>query len=170
MSVPTSSVQHIALYQSALACNLLHVTLVMHTLLTSCMSLSRPTHSIAPSQRLILMLLACCCSVSSHLGNRQYGKASSALQDSCWYALLRLQIPNLGKAVEYVGGLVDVRLQATAQWAVQPGSHRAAICDIMNCWPDCLCNGACRVHSHHSAKCQSRNAYSSVLTIPTQAL
>ncbi len=54
------------------------------------------------------MLLAGYCSVCSHLSNRQYGKPSSALQNSCWYALLRLQIPNLGKAVEYVGGLVDV--------------------------------------------------------------
>jgi len=127
-------------------------------------------HTLASSQHLVLLLLASCCSVSTHLGNRQYGKASSALQDSCWYALLGLQIPNLGKAVEYVGGLVDVRLQATAQWAVQPGPHHAAICDIMNCWPHCLCNGACRAHSYHSTKCKSRNAYSSILTTPTQAL
>ena len=165
LSLPTSSVQRIAQDQSALV---LHVTLVVHTMLTSCMSLSRPIHS-ATSQHLTLMLLACCCSVCSHLSNRQYGKPSSALQDSCWYALLRLQVPNLGKAVEYVGGLVDVRLQATAQWAVQPGSHHAAIRDIVDCWPHCLCNGACGAHPHHSAKCQSRNAYSSVLTTVAQA-
>ena len=54
LSVPTSSVQRIAQDQSALV---LHVTLVVHTMLTSCMSLSRPIHS-ATSQHLTLMLLA----------------------------------------------------------------------------------------------------------------
>ena len=84
-----------------------------------------------------------------YLDNRQDGKARSPLQDGCWDALLRLQKPDLGKAVQNVGGLVHILLQAAAEGAVQPGAHDAAICHVVDGWLHCLRNGACKGMAPH---------------------
>ena len=57
-----------------------------------------------------------------YLDDRQDGKTSSALQDSCRDGLLGTQAADSRPAARDIGGLVDVGCQGPAEGVVHPGA------------------------------------------------
>ncbi len=56
----------------------------------------------------------------AYLGNRQDGKAGSAMEDGRWNGLLRPETADSSPAAHNVGGLVDVARQGGAERVVHP--------------------------------------------------
>lgn len=80
---------------------------------------------------------------AAHLDSAEDGKSCSILQDVGGNVTLWRVVANPREGSHNVCGFVDVRLQGAAQRGVEPGSHGAAVCHIINCGLHSLADSAC---------------------------